>query len=189
MKQVTQPETNGADAAEAVERGKSKAEEYLGNPSKIKRLADEAWEKAKNYERDRSNERDENYKKARGPFDSVWGYFMALIRLLKAYARKEYRDIPWASIVLVTVAIIYFVSPIDLIPDFIPVAGYVDDAAVIAFVIAQIKADLDNFIAWEKRQEHRPCAIVVEETRRPTHRLEWNPTCHSWLIVSPVRQP
>jgi uncharacterized membrane protein YkvA (DUF1232 family) len=69
--------------------------------------------------------------------------------LLRAYIRGDYRDIPWGSIVLVIVAIIYFVSPIDLIPDIIPVIGLTDDAAVIAFVIAQIKADLDNFLAWE----------------------------------------
>jgi uncharacterized membrane protein YkvA (DUF1232 family) len=45
------------------------------------------------------------------------------------------------------------VSPIDLIPDFIPVAGYIDDAAVIVFVPAQIKADLDNILQWEA--EHK----------------------------------
>jgi uncharacterized membrane protein YkvA (DUF1232 family) len=50
------------------------------------------------------------------------------------------------------VGIIYFVSPIDLIPDFIPVAGYVNDAAVIAFVVRQVKIDLDKFTAWEAEQ-------------------------------------
>ena len=53
---------------------------------------------------------------------------------------------------LVVVAVIYFVSPVDLVPDIIPVAGLVDDAGVIAFVVAQIKADLDNFLVWETEQ-------------------------------------
>ena len=42
--------------------------------------------------------------------------------------------------------------PADLIPDFIPVAGLVDDAAVIAFVVARIRVDLDAFMAWEAAQ-------------------------------------
>ena len=74
---------------------------------------------------------------------------MALFRLMKAYYSGDYRDIPWGSIVMATGAIIYFVSPIDLIPDWIPFAGYVDDAAVILFVVRQIKSDVDNFMEWE----------------------------------------
>jgi uncharacterized membrane protein YkvA (DUF1232 family) len=124
----------------AVEEKKSKATEYLGDPKKTEKLLEDAAKKAKNYE------------KNRGPLDEVWSYLTALYRLLRAYFRGDYRDIPWRSIVLVTVGIVYFVSPIDLIPDFIPVVGLVDDAAVIMFVVNQIKADLDNFLAWEISQ-------------------------------------
>ena len=90
-----------------------------------------------------------NYEKNRDPLAEVWSYMTALFRLLRAYIRKDYRDIPWGPIVLVIVAIIYFVSPIDLISDILPGIGLIDDAAIIAFVVAQIKADLDNFLAWE----------------------------------------
>jgi uncharacterized membrane protein YkvA (DUF1232 family) len=47
------------------------------------------------------------------------------------------------------VAVIYFVSPIDFIPDFIPVAGFIDDALVVSLALNQVKADLDAFMAWE----------------------------------------
>jgi uncharacterized membrane protein YkvA (DUF1232 family) len=120
-----------------VESTKSRAEEYARDPNKVKELLNDAVKKTKNYE------------KNRGPLAEVWSYLTALFRLLKAYVSKDYHDIPWTSIVLVIVAIIYFVSPIDLIPDIIPGVGLVDDAAIIAFVVAQIKADLDNFLAWE----------------------------------------
>ncbi len=123
--------------AEAVEKTKSRAEGYARDPKKAKKLLEDAVKKAKSYE------------KNRGPLGEVWSYLTALFRLLRAYIRGEYRDIPWASIVLVIVAIIYFVSPIDLMPDILPGIGFIDDAAVIAFVVAQIKADLDNFLAWE----------------------------------------
>ena len=63
-------------------------------------------------------------------------YLTALIRLTRAYFSKQYIDVPWQTIVLAIAALIYFVSPIDLIPDFIPVVGYLDDVAVISFVAA-----------------------------------------------------
>lgn len=123
--------------AEVVEKTKSKAEVYVRDPKKAKKLLEDAAKKAKGFE------------KNRGPLGEVWSYLTALFRLLRAYTRGEYRDIPWTSIVLVTAGIIYFVSPVDLIPDVLAGIGFIDDAAVIAFVVKQIKADLDNFLAWE----------------------------------------
>ena len=127
------------EIAQVIEKAKNKAEEYARDPKKAKKLLDDAVKKAKNYER------------SRGPLTEVGGYLTALFRLLRAYVRKDYRDIPWGSIVLVIAAIIYFVSPIDLIPDFLP-GGFIDDAMVIGFIIAQIKSDLDNFLTWEIEQ-------------------------------------
>ncbi len=124
---------------EAVEKTKVKAEEFLSDHQKAKKLLEDAVKKAKNFE------------KNRGSLAEVWSYFTAFFRLLKAYIRKEYREIAWGPMALVVVAILYFVSPFDLIPDPIP-GGYIDDAALIAYVIAQTKADLDNFMAWEVSQ-------------------------------------
>ena len=133
-------EPSDAVVASTVEKTKSKAEEYVRDPEKSKQLLEEALKKAKEKE------------KSKGPLADLWNSLTALLRLLQAYIRHEYTDIPWGSIVMVVVAIIYFVSPIDLIPDWIPIAGYIDDAAVIAFVIRQIKVDLDNFLKWEAEQ-------------------------------------
>jgi len=133
-------ELTDAVVASTVEKTKSKAEEYVRDPEKSKQLLEEALKKAKEKE------------KSKGPLADLWNSLTALFRLLQAYIRHEYTDIPWGSIVMVVVAIIYFVSPIDLIPDWIPIAGYLDDAAVIAFVVRQIRVDLDNFLKWEAEQ-------------------------------------
>jgi uncharacterized membrane protein YkvA (DUF1232 family) len=134
-------QAQNAVIAATVEKTKSKAEEVARDPEKSKELLAEAMKKAKAQE------------KNRGSLAGIWQDLTALLRLLQAFSRHEYTDIPWGSIVMVIVGIIYFVSPIDLIPDFIPVAGYVDDAAVIAFVLRQVKIDLDKFIAWEAEQK------------------------------------
>lgn len=125
--------------AEAVEKTKGKAEEYARDPEKTKSLLRDALNKAKGFE------------KNRGPLAEVWSYLTALFRLLKAYVSGKYREIPLSPIVLVVVAILYFVSTIDAVPDVLP-GGLLDDAAVIGFVVTQIKVDLDNFLAWEIAQ-------------------------------------
>lgn len=133
------PKPEEAIRSQEFQQAKNKAEEYARDPEKAKKLVDEAMKKAKG--------------KNKGPLGEVWRYLTALIRLTSAYFNKRYTDVPWQTIVLAIAAIIYFVSPIDSIPDFIPVVGYLDDAAVISFVVASIKTDLDNFLEWEDDQK------------------------------------
>ena len=68
-----------------------------------------------------------------------------LIELLKAWIRGEYREVPWNTLLLGTGAVIYFVNPFDAIPDFIPAAGFLDDASVIGFVLASARSDIEKF--------------------------------------------
>ena len=44
----------------------------------------------------------------------------------------------WKQIIIVLLAFIYVVSPLDLIPDFIPVIGWLDDLGVLAWVAKQV---------------------------------------------------
>lgn len=72
----------------------------------------------------------------------------ALIRLLEAFADGRFRAASWENLVLATAALRYFVSPEDIVPDYLD-AGYIDDGAIIAFVSEMIAADLDTFLDWE----------------------------------------
>ena len=72
------------------------------------------------------------------------------IRIINAYTSKEYTYVPWKTICLLVAGLIYFIYPIDLIPDFIPIAGIIDDVALIAWIYESIKEDIDNFLEWEK---------------------------------------
>lgn len=70
-----------------------------------------------------------------------------LFELVRAYADGSYRRVPFGSIAMAVVAIGYFLSPVDAIPDAIPVVGYVDDALVVGLVITAIQEDLRNYCA------------------------------------------
>ncbi|WP_090152413.1 YkvA family protein [Dyadobacter soli] len=73
-----------------------------------------------------------------------------LLRMVKAYASGEYRQLPWKSLVSIVAVLIYFVSPIDLIPDFLPVIGITDDVALVVWLIKTLGDDIAKFADWEK---------------------------------------
>ncbi|MEM7008376.1 MAG: YkvA family protein [Thermodesulfobacteriota bacterium] len=83
-----------------------------------------------------------------------------LLSMLKAWAKGDYKEVPWTTLVLTTGAIIYFVNPFDAVPDMIPAAGLIDDATVIGFIIASIKQDLSKFkndyLGYSENLEHAP---------------------------------
>ncbi len=68
-----------------------------------------------------------------------------LVALLKAYATGEYRDIPTKSLILGAAGILYFVTPIDVIPDFLLGIGYLDDLTVLTYVIGIIRGEIERF--------------------------------------------
>lgn len=85
-----------------------------------------------------------------GRLKRVWSDLQTLFRLLRAWVKGVYREVPWKSMVLVIAALLYFVNPLDMIPDAILGIGYLDDATVMAWVIRSVKRDLERFLAWEK---------------------------------------
>ncbi len=76
-----------------------------------------------------------------------------LVRLGSAIARGQYRHLPWKSIVFVAAGLLYFVTPADLIPDFILGTGFLDDAVIVAYVMKAIRDDLTKFEEWELANE------------------------------------
>ena len=75
---------------------------------------------------------------------------LALLRFLKAWVKRDYVKMPWRSLLYAVAALVYFVNPIDLVPDALLGLGFVDDVAVVTAVMTAIRNDLKRFIAWEK---------------------------------------
>jgi uncharacterized membrane protein YkvA (DUF1232 family) len=85
----------------------------------------------------------------KSPLKGVWGDFQSLIRMLRAWIAGKYRGVSIGSVLAAIAGLLYLVNPLDIVSDFIPGAGLLDDATVLAFVIARIRNDLKKFISWE----------------------------------------
>lgn len=120
------------------QKAKEKAKKILADEKKLQELLDEGKVKA-----------NEKQKELKG----VWKDFQTLLSLIKAWWKKEYTSVPWKTIIYATTAVLYFVNPFDLIPDFIPVIGYLDDITLISFVINSLQKDIVSFRVWEKTKQ------------------------------------
>lgn len=76
--------------------------------------------------------------------------FLLLWDLLKDYHNGKYKNAPWKLIAAVGFAVAYLISPIDVIPDVIPLVGFVDDAAVFALVVSAFQSEIDAYKEWKK---------------------------------------
>ncbi|MBP6386715.1 MAG: DUF1232 domain-containing protein [Pseudarcicella sp.] len=75
---------------------------------------------------------------------------MLLSRLVKYSISGDYKDLQWKTLLKILAVLIYFVSPLDLIPDLIPVLGLTDDLALITWLITALGEEIENFEKWEK---------------------------------------
>ena len=72
--------------------------------------------------------------------------------LLQDYWAGNYKNVPWKLLASIGFAVTYLVSPLDIIPDFLPVLGFVDDAAVFALVVSSFQSELDAYKEWKNNQ-------------------------------------
>ena len=72
-----------------------------------------------------------------------------LLSLIRAYVKKQYTDVSPSTIMLAVAGLIYVVTPVDLIPDYILGPGLLDDAAVIGIVLQAIQMDLNKYKKWQ----------------------------------------
>ncbi len=84
-----------------------------------------------------------------GKLRQAWSDIQVLVRLTRAYARGDYRQVSKSTIILIAAALTYFVSPIDAIFDHLPLGGFLDDAAVLAWVVSEVRAEIEAFRLWE----------------------------------------
>ena len=123
-------------AQKELDKRTTRAKEILNSPEESEKLLHQA-----------------DQKLAKSKNRSVLATIPGMLEMLKSYLNRDYREVPVATILGILAAVIYFVSPVDLLPDFIPFIGLVDDAGVIAFCISLFQYDLAAFEKWKQEKE------------------------------------
>lgn len=77
------------------------------------------------------------------------GQIKLLFEMLTDWWRGSFA-IPGASLAAIIGALAYFLDPLDLIPDELPILGLLDDATVVTACIRLIQADLRRYAAWRR---------------------------------------
>lgn len=115
------------------------AEDLMENPQGLKFSLDKAKEKLSK----------DSVKESLGNYVED---LKTLMRLLASWISRKYTGVSTQTIVYTILAVVYFVTPTDFVPDFIFGLGFMDDIAVISWVLEKIKNDLNNFKSWEKEK-------------------------------------
>lgn len=141
--QMDELEKRGIDEeklANALEGKKSEAESILKDEEKTNKLIEKALGLCN--------------KLSRLPIiGTVFQDIPLACYMIYDYVHKEYTEVPLASIVMLTAAILYVVSPFDLIPDVIPIIGQLDDAAVFGLAMTAVHNDIMAYEEWRTLQE------------------------------------
>ncbi len=118
-----------------------KAKKIISDDEKLKKLIEDVLKKLKEISSDKKTT------------DKLNDSLRLFIRMINAYTSKQYSYVPWKTICLLVAGLIYFIYPVDLIPDFIPVTGLIDDIALIAWIYKSVQDDIEKFIEWEKNSK------------------------------------
>jgi uncharacterized membrane protein YkvA (DUF1232 family) len=121
--------------SEAFARALTDAKSCVDDRERLQTLFNEAARKAAAAPRD--------------SFKEYWPYVQTMLRLVRARHSGEYDQITNDALLWIVAALSYLVDPFDLIPDKTPFLGFIDDAAVVEFVVDRTRQTLDDFMIWE----------------------------------------
>lgn len=125
-----------------------RAGRLLGRPFKVVAVLNEVAEKLA------------DRKSKDNKFRQLLDIMLTVVRLVRSYANGEYRQISTKTIISGLAVLLYVLSPIDLVPDFIPVVGFLDDLSLISWFVASFQIEITRFREWE-----RTAAVVVDRPR------------------------
>ena len=89
----------------------------------------------------------------KGLLSQYWQDIKTSFALLKDWYMGNYTKIPFRMVASIAGAMLYLVSPLDVVPDWIPFGGLLDDALVLAAIFALSRNDLDEYTVWAGRQK------------------------------------
>lgn len=98
-----------------------------------------------NFSKSRDRERENRNRLWQLALDARTFFSMA-----RDWMSGAYRNVSAKTIALSIIAIAYFISPVDIIPDWILGLGQIDDALILAMVLASMHDELQNYRSWRE---------------------------------------
>lgn len=77
--------------------------------------------------------------------DKVRDELQMLAAMARDVAAGRYRQCRVGSILLAVAALVYVVSPLDVVPDFLIGMGLLDDAAIVAWAFSRLRAEVERY--------------------------------------------
>lgn len=121
-------------SSKSFQKANEKAALVLENKDQLSKLLTDSTEKLKQQGKEKHQD--------------LWAVIKDAIDMLKAYVTGEYKQLPKKSILMLIAALIYFVMPLDFIPDFLMGFGLIDDIAVLGWTLSAIKSDIEAYSQW-----------------------------------------
>lgn len=115
----------------------------------VKKHADEVTEKDIQVVVDHSEEIEKSFL-GRGPFGEFVEEIILGLALVKDFATRRYRKVPFWVIGALVIMYLYVMNPIDIIPDFIIGLGQVDDLLVIALCLSMVRQEIAHYKVWRE---------------------------------------
>lgn len=113
---------------------------YVYQPYRIINLTRKAIAKAKKYE---------NFQ------DFGVGMVATVLlfgQMLKYWASGDYKGLETSKVFMIIGTILYFVSPVDMVPDYIPFLGLLDDISLLAWLFSTLSVEIQQFVVWKKNE-------------------------------------
>jgi uncharacterized membrane protein YkvA (DUF1232 family) len=89
-------------------------------------------------------------KSSDNKFQQLFKTALTLVRMVKSYINGTYREVSTSTVVTGLAVLLYVLSPIDLVPDFIPVLGFLDDLSLISWFAGKFQEEVLRFKEWEE---------------------------------------
>ena len=148
------PDKNPDRADEAEEKTKvlNQAYQILGDPEQRKN-----YDRMLRYTEGKDFNEYINDEAIRDKLDKAYPALKAALKsvqvlyaLFKDTVNGKYK-MPAVSVAMIGGGLLYFILPADLIPDFIPVIGYLDDLAILTTIMNSLQKEISDFRLWKEK--------------------------------------
>lgn len=131
----------------------AKAEAIIHDPDRFKNLLKDTREVLE--------------ERGSGPLKDIMDKLKLFLAMMNDYRSGSYTELPLRTVLSIGGALLYLISPADIIPDFIPLVGMIDDIFVINLVWNQLKKDLDKYSLWKRGVSESSKTVIMPNEMAP----------------------